>query len=279
MRIIQKINNNVAVGIDGNQKEVVVFGKGIGFPKIPYELNDLSKIDRTFYDVDSNYYELLQEVDIQLLNLIGTMVDIIKGRIQGNWDKNLTFILMDHINFSIRRTKMGMKVDFPYSYEIETEFPEFNKYAKWMVSNINSKMKVFLERGEITCVAMHLISAYEVNKKYDKESLGDKTRRILHAVTKIIEQSFEMRVDKNTLDYQRFRYHIQYFIKRKEAKEEIREDNLELYEELKREYPKTYECACRIQTYMENEFHEKCSKDEVLYLMIHLNRLVQVPGR
>ena len=62
MRIIQKINNNVAVGIDGNQKEVVVFGKGIGFPKIPYELNDLSKIDRTFYDVDSNYYELLQEV-------------------------------------------------------------------------------------------------------------------------------------------------------------------------------------------------------------------------
>lgn len=279
MRIIQKINNNVAVGIDGNQKEVVVFGKGIGFPKIPYELNDLSKIDRTFYDVDSNYYELLQEVDIQLLNLIGTMVDIIKGRIQGNWDKNLTFILMDHINFSIRRTKMGMKVDFPYSYEIETEFPEFNKYAKWMVSNINSKMNVFLERGEITCVAMHLISAYEGHKKDDKESLGDKTRRILHAVTKIIEQSFEMRVDKNTLDYQRFRYHIQYFIKRKEAKEEIREDNLELYEELKREYPKTYECACRIQTYMENEFHEKCSKDEVLYLMIHLNRLVQVPGR
>ena len=59
MRIIKKINNNVAVGLDSNGNEIVVFGKGIGFPEMPYELKELSKIDRTYYNIDHKYYKLL----------------------------------------------------------------------------------------------------------------------------------------------------------------------------------------------------------------------------
>ena len=69
MRIIKKINNNVAIGLDQNEKEVIVFGKGVGFPAIPYELNDLSKIDRTYYDIDPRYYDLINSVDERVLLL------------------------------------------------------------------------------------------------------------------------------------------------------------------------------------------------------------------
>ena len=31
MKVIKKINNNVAIGLDGNNREVVIFGRGIGF--------------------------------------------------------------------------------------------------------------------------------------------------------------------------------------------------------------------------------------------------------
>ena len=103
MRIIQKINNNVAVGLDGNNREVVIFGKGIGFPKMPYELTDLSKIDRTFYDVNKRYFQLFNEIDDNFIHLISYMVDVIKSKIEGNWDPNLAFILADHINFCIYR--------------------------------------------------------------------------------------------------------------------------------------------------------------------------------
>ena len=273
MRVIQKINNNVAIGLDGNNREVVLFGKGVGFPAIPYELTDLSKIDRTFYDVNERYYKLFDELDTNLLNLIGYMVDVIKSRIEGNWDPNLTFILADHINFSIQRLKMGMKIDFPYSYEIETEFPEFNKYAMWIVKNVNKKMHVYLEKGEITCIAMHLISAHEGNQNDGKETWSEKLNRILISITEIIEKHFKFKMDKKKLDYQRFRYHIQYFVKRKEAKEEIKEDNIEMFEKMKESYPETYSCVCKIQEFMEKEFKESCSKDELLYLMIHINRL------
>ncbi|MBA1393021.1 hypothetical protein EQ500_03915, partial [Lactobacillus sp. XV13L] len=44
MQVIKKINNNAAICLDQNQDELIAFGKGIGFPKTPYELTDLSKI-------------------------------------------------------------------------------------------------------------------------------------------------------------------------------------------------------------------------------------------
>ena len=40
MKVIKKINNNVALCLDGNQRELIAFGKGIGFKPIPYELTN-----------------------------------------------------------------------------------------------------------------------------------------------------------------------------------------------------------------------------------------------
>ena len=53
MWVIKKINNNVAMGKDSRNREVVLFGKGIGFHQMPYELNDLSRIDRSYYGVST----------------------------------------------------------------------------------------------------------------------------------------------------------------------------------------------------------------------------------
>lgn len=62
MKVTQKINNNVAVCIDGNGNELVAFGKGIGFPKIPYELTDLNQIEMTFYRINVHNFQLLKEI-------------------------------------------------------------------------------------------------------------------------------------------------------------------------------------------------------------------------
>ena len=43
MKVIKNINNNVSICVDDNNREVIAFGKGIGFKKPPYEL-ELSQI-------------------------------------------------------------------------------------------------------------------------------------------------------------------------------------------------------------------------------------------
>lgn len=65
MKIIKKINNNVALAQDARGNDLVVFGKGVGFPPMPCELKDLSNVQRTFYDVSRRYIDLLHRVCIR----------------------------------------------------------------------------------------------------------------------------------------------------------------------------------------------------------------------
>lgn len=60
MKVIKNINNNVSVCQDSTGAQVVVFGKGIGFCKPPYEL-PMAKIQRTFYDIDPIYIQMIHE--------------------------------------------------------------------------------------------------------------------------------------------------------------------------------------------------------------------------
>lgn len=53
MLVLKKINNNVALARDAKDRELVVFGKGVGFPAMPYELTDMSRVQRTFYVMTS----------------------------------------------------------------------------------------------------------------------------------------------------------------------------------------------------------------------------------
>ena len=78
MKVIKKINNNVAVCLDSNNCELIAFGKGIGFPKMPYDLQDLSLIDRTFYDLDFGIISLFNEIPEPVMQVAVEIVDKLK---------------------------------------------------------------------------------------------------------------------------------------------------------------------------------------------------------
>lgn len=80
MKIVKKINNNVAIGRDQANREVVVFGKGIGFADGSYELTDLSRIDRTYYDIDPKYVGLLNEIPEHIFTLVSKLLEISQGK-------------------------------------------------------------------------------------------------------------------------------------------------------------------------------------------------------
>ena len=67
MKIIKRINHNAAIALDQKGNELVVLGKGIGFPQVPYELNDLSKISKTFYDLDPIYMDMVPSLPQEML--------------------------------------------------------------------------------------------------------------------------------------------------------------------------------------------------------------------
>lgn len=275
MRIIKKINNNVAIGLDQNEKEVIAFGKGVGFPAIPYELNDLSKIDRTYYDIDPRYYDLINSVDERVLLLCTKMMNVVSTKIIAEWNPNLVFILTDHITFALERFNKGMAIQFPYSDEIEQEYPQENKWAYWIVKNVNHNFRVKLPKGEITCIAMHLINNQIGDRKGKTETASQRSDRILKFAIATIEHDFGIQISRKDLNYYRFKNHIAYFVKRKDRHEEFKDETSDLYAMMMEKYPDSFKTAMKINDFLKEEYHADCSQDEILYLMIHINRFMQ----
>lgn len=90
MKATKKINNNVVLGRDNNNQEVIIVGKGLGFEKMPYELTDLSKIDRTYYGIDSKYFGLLKEIPERTFLIVSKLMDVAKTKIKGDLNPNLS---------------------------------------------------------------------------------------------------------------------------------------------------------------------------------------------
>lgn len=110
MEVYKKINNNVALARDAKGRELVVFGKGIGFASMPYELTDLSCIQRTFYDVNEKYFALLRDVPEAVFLAADDIADTAREELDCTLNANLTYALADHLNFAIQRSREGLNV-------------------------------------------------------------------------------------------------------------------------------------------------------------------------
>lgn len=273
MRIVKKINNNVAVGVDNHNNEIVVIGKGIGFPPTPYTLNDLSKIEQTYYNINKKYYGLFKDIPEDLFILIGKLLNAIKAKTSYQFNPNLSFILADHINFALERTKKGLGSIITYSYELEYQYSELTKLARWFVKTINAEMHVELDKSEITSITMHFLNAIEENKIAKNENQHIKDDHVIQCITEIIETYYQIKIDKQSFNYFRFKNHVKYFIQRKLASKEFAEKNTELYESMKKTYPRSYECLLLINDYLTTVFPTPCTEEELLYFLIHINCL------
>lgn len=270
MKVIKKINNNVAVCLDNNQNELIAFGKGIGFPCIPYELTDLSCIHRTYYGIQSNYLGLLNEIPEEVFEVSAKIVDYARNYIENEVNANIVFTLADHINFAIQRYKKDMKIKMPFSYDIQYLYETEMKIGEMAVKLINKELEIHLTKDEAISIALHFINAQNMQQNA-KDEVNEE--ELIKDLTSIIEETFQLCINRKGFNYSRFVTHLQYLLKRKEENTEIDSDNKKLYESMSKEFPQTEDCVNKMKDYLYKNLDWSPSKEELLYLMLHINRL------
>ena len=62
-------------------------------------------------------------------------------------------------------------------------------------------------------------------------------------------------------------------LKREEKGAPVSSENWKLFEAIRDEYLKTYQCALKIKEYLGNELACDLNEEELLYLILHINRL------
>lgn len=269
MKVIKKINNNCAMAIDGNGRSLVAFGKGIGFPEMPYELDDLSKIDRTFYDAKEEHIPLFREADEKVVSLSIELLDYIRARLNKNISDFLYYVLVDHINFSIERYRnsvyvpMSMARDIRYNYQDEYDVA----FECWKI--INRKMGVKLPKDEASIIAMHIVESEEISLRSQREI---DVNQIAETVMELVRQETGIDPDKNDFNVYRFETHLRYLIQRMQQND-FEQGEEEMYEIVRAKYPTADSLAEKISNLLRKELNVDVTDSEKLYLMLHLNRL------
>lgn len=272
MKVVKKINNNVAVCQDADNNELVAFGKGIGFPKTPYELTDLSRISMTFYKLDSHYFQLLTEIPEDIFTISAQLVESARQQISHELNPNIVFSLADHINFAIIRLKQYQSMPLIFSYDIEQLYPVETQIGRDAIAMIDQVLHVKLPDSEITAIAMHFVNS----QSFDATTKAtNQAELLIENAVSLIERTFSINVDRKSFTYNRFAMHLRYYIKRIQGLDKpVNEDVTTLYNLAKEQSPQAYQCAQDISYMIDQVYQASSTNSEKFYLIIYIKRIV-----
>ncbi|MDD5982722.1 MAG: PRD domain-containing protein [Solobacterium sp.] len=267
MKAVKRINNNVALCEAKDGKEFIARGKGIGFHEFPYELN-IKDVEKTYYDVDPVYVSMIDSIPEDIFDLCSDVIDFSSIILDNPLSANVVFTLADHINFAIERNRKNMNIKLPIIHDVEHLFPREYKIGKESLKLIKKRLGVWLPNDEAAYIALHIINAEE-----QARNIENIDNRMVEDIVKIVESEYEISINIESVNYSRFVSHLHYLLKRGRDKELIKSENVVLFKTTKEAYPKVYECAEKISDYLKKELKFELSDEEVLYLMLHINRL------
>lgn len=270
MQVIKKINNNAAICLDSADNEIVAIGTGIGFPQVPYDLEDLSIIQSTYYGINPMYLDLLNQMPTEVFDVSDKIVEIFRNRIDATVSSNLVFTLADHINFAIERLKKNLHFENALQYEIQHLYEAEYEIGLLALGLIKKELGIRFPKIEASNISLHLINAEAVTQKTMK---GNQFDDVLSDIVEIIGEHFQIYIDKSTINYSRFVSHFQYLMKRQQKGKLIGTDNSKIFDSIIEEYPDTFKCVKRIRDYLKTEFDFRLDEEELLYLILHVNRL------
>lgn len=274
MKVIRNINNNVAVCLDDNNHEVIAFGKGIGFQKAPYEIS-LAQIDRTYYNLEPHYIALLNELPEDVMDVTFEIVQKGSVYLGVEFNRAFWFSLCDHIHFAIENLKKGIVLSNPMLNEIRHLYEKEMLLGKWSVNHIEKRLSVRLPQSEAGNIGLHFINAErQVKQKPEKDGM----EHFVEDITDIIESEMNLIIDRNDFSYSRFVTHLKFLLKRSSKISQSKTETEKMYDSVCDELPELENLMEKIKEYITAVLHNEPGKEELLYLMLHINRLCARDG-
>lgn len=273
MQIIKNINNNVVICRDDHGRELVAFGKGLGFQAAPSQITDLSKVQQTFYNINPQYLAMLDSLPYDILELTASIVDMARGELSYAMSPNLILTLSDHINFALERKRKGIYIKMPLVCDVEHNYPKEMALAQKALRIIWSRLKLRLADDEASGIALAFVNArlYEKDEPENQSWMLD--QQILNAITRIIEDEMHIQIDVTSFNYLRYSTHVQYLLERIHSGKCIDSINQDLYRNIRTEYTDTALCVDKIAQYLQCQQGFDITEEEQLYLILHVNRI------
>ncbi|HEM6120947.1 TPA: PRD domain-containing protein [Streptococcus suis] len=274
MQIDKVYNNNVVQVIDDQGSELIVMGKGLGFQKKAGEQVDVSKIEKTFVLQNDNQLQDLANLYLTMqadeLEVVNRIIGLAEEVLEIQFDLSLYVALGDHLNFIFQRCREGIFIENPLSWEIRKFYPKEYQIGLRSLDLVKEKLGLELEVAEASSIALHLINAQK-NGAFGKET--QTISKIVTQILDIVRLHFGSVTYEEDTSYHRFVTHVQYFAQRVANGVVEGVNDAFLYEQVKANYPDAFACTEKIRQHISQVYDFQMSKDEQVYLTIHIQRL------
>lgn len=159
MLAIKKLNNNAVLCRDGQGRDVIAMGRGVGFGgEFPREL-PLSKIEHTFYDIDPKGQDVMRDLPSEIVMFTAKVMDIVANELPYDLSTKATLFMADHLSFAVERAQKGFRIAMPLAYEVRETYPKEYKAAQFIVMRLEKELGERLPKEEIASIAMNLVNA------------------------------------------------------------------------------------------------------------------------
>lgn len=156
---------------------------------------------------------------------------------------------------------MGIRKYYRQEYQIALKALEI----------IEKETGIALGDEEAASISLHL-----VNSQLSGENMAAAVQitEMVNTILNIVKYHFKMELDENSVNYERFLTHLRFFAVRFVRKEKLDETvDPFFFEQIQSKYPEAYSCTKKIAAYLTNQFNWELTKDEEIYLTVHIHRV------
>lgn len=272
MKVSKILNNNLVLSRNRENEEIIVKGLGIGFHAKRGDTIDESLIEKIFYPENHQnsiqIQQYLLSIPEEYLDFVQEFVDRVKKEEPDLRLNNSIYLsLSDHIMGTVERFRNGITLKNVLLLDIQQLYKKEYEYGLKMVEEANRKFNIQLPADEAGFISLHFVNAEEGQQNNDNYKIA----MIVNQVQEVVKTYFsDITFNESSLYYQRFLTHLKYFAQRYLHKELQYDEDETLFQIIQEQCREAYGCVKLIYLLMEEKYQYALSKEEMMYLTIHI---------
>ncbi len=272
MRVNKILNNNLVLSKNEDNEEIIIKGLGIGYHAKRGDKIDESLIEKIFYPKNHQnsiqMQQYLLSIPEEYFDFVQKFVDHVKEEAPNLRLNNSIYLsLSDHILGTVERFRNGISLKNVLLLDIQQLYKKEYEYGMKMVDEINRTFQTKLPVDEAGFIALHFVNAEEGQHNTDNYKIA----MIVNQVQEIVKNYFsDITFNESSLYYQRFLTHLKYFAQRYLHKELQYDEDENLFQLIQEQCREAYGCVKLIYLMMEEKYQYALSKEEMVYLSIHI---------
>lgn len=276
-RIVQILNNNVAIVHTRDNKQNIVMGRGVAFHKQKGDLIQEENVDKVFEIKDKNTVNdlttLLANVPLDFVTTSYDLIDQVQAKYKFAVEPYIYVTLTTHL-FGAYQRLIKNEEDVNYLPDLSDAYPIPYQIADDVITGFRNSLDISFPELEHKSIALHFINAH-TSESINEDKNQTENDEIIKVVQDELNRNGIYRTQQNVNDYDRLLVHLKYFINRLNNNEP---DSLPISEgmigEIENNYSQAWQIVQQIKELMQEKLQIKLSLSEQTYLTIHIQRLI-----